>query len=366
MTSGARAMRPLLVAHSGDPGGSNEVVLSLLRHRPPRVEPACLFLADGPAVARARDLAPTEVFPAGPARHVWRAPRTVAALRDAARRHGADVVFAHVRKAHLYAAPAARLLRLPYLWWEHDPPSASRGVRLAARLPADRVVCSSDFTARHQRRLASRPPVVTVYPGIEADGDRPVAPHDPSSPPVVGAVGRLRRYKRHELLLRAAPLVRASRPDVRFRIVGATTPGTDEDYGAELEALAGELGVADALELPGFVSDAGSAMHTLSVLVHAAEDEPFGLVVVEALLQGVPVICPRQGGPAEIVRDGVDGVHAEVEDPRRLAEAIVELVEDPARRRRMGEHGRERVRSSFTAERMAAEAWRVVAEVAGA
>lgn len=358
-------LRPLLVVHSGDPGGSNEVVVSLIRHRPADVEPACLFLADGPAPARVRELGvPVEVQPAGPARHLWRAPKVVQSIRRAAEQHRAGLLFAHVRKAHLYASAAARLDRLPYLWWEHDPPSTAPGVRLAARLPADWIICSSEFTASHQRSLGGSAQVSAVLCGVEVDPAAPVAEHATDSPPIVVSVGRLRRYKRHELLVRAAPRVLASCPATRFRIIGASTPGVDEDYPAELHALSRSLGISQSIDFAGFVSGAGGVMHEASVLVHLAEAEPFGLVVVEAMLQGVPVICPRDGGPAEIVRDGVDGIHVDPEDVEELAQAIVTLVSDAGLRGRMGEEGRERATRCFAAERMARETWKIVADVA--
>ena len=108
----------------------------------------------------------------------------------------------------------------------------------------------------------------------------------------------------------------------------------------------------------GHVQAAAATMREYDVVVHTAELEPFGLVVAEALLHGVPVVCPRDGGPAEIVRDGIDGIHVDVEDPEALAQAILALVRDPALRERWaGRRGpRERAlhRGADGARRMAA------------
>jgi glycosyltransferase involved in cell wall biosynthesis len=144
-------------------------------------------------------------------------------------------------------------------------------------------------------------------------------------------------------------------------VLGDAAPGLDEDYPAELAAVARELAVDGAVEFAGHVAE---PMRGIDVLVHAAELEPFGLVMVEAMLAGLPVVAPREGGPVEIVRDGVDGLLVDVTDAGAVAAAVLSLVGDPALRARMGAAGRERALERFTAERMARENWELVARVA--
>lgn len=357
-------LRPLLVSHSAGPGGSNEVILSLLRHRPSEVEPTCVFLGDGPAAGSVRRLGiEVAVVEAGPMRALWRAPLVLSSLIRLIRSTDADVVFAHVPKAHAFASLASLAARVPYLWWQHDPPHVRPRVQaIAARLPARAVVCSSEFSAERFRSLGGRAPVLRVYCGTELGGRLPTHRHERSEGAVVGSVGRLQRYKRHELLLQAARLVLREVPTTRFRIVGGPTPGVDPGYADELAALAGSLG--GSAELTGHVDDAPGRMAELDVLVHPAELEPFGLVLVEAMARGVPVVCRPEGGPAEIVRDGVDGLHCDPEDPHALAEAILTLVRDPALRSELARAAAARARSEFSAERMAREAWRIVEAVA--
>ena len=153
-------------------------------------------------------------------------------------------------------------------------------------------------------------------------------------------------------------------PAARLRVIGDASPTLDAGYPDELSAAAARLGVAGAVDFTGHVDDVPAAMRALDVLVHTAEGEPFGLVLVEAMLSGVPVIAPHEGGPAEIVRDGVDGLLVDVTDPRVLADAILSLARDPARRRLLGAAGRTRALERFTAERMAAEAWAITRDVA--
>jgi glycosyltransferase involved in cell wall biosynthesis len=345
-------MRPLLVSHTAAPGGSNTVLLAMLDRRPPGVEPACVFLADGPVRDQVRTRGvPVALVETGRARHLHRAPRAIRALAALARGHDADVVFSHLAKAHLYAAPAARTAGIPALWWQHALPGQQQlQHRVAERMGAAAIVCSSDFTAAMQRARTPGTPVERIHPGT------PPAPPAPAGDGThVGTIARLQRWKRIERLLDAVPLVLARRPDARFAVIGS---GVDPAYEAELRAR------GDRVAFTGHRDDPWTAGFDL--LVHTAELEPFGLVVAEALARAVPVIAPRTGGPAEIVRDAVDGLLVDPDDPRALAAAIVALLDDPERRRRMGEAGRAHVTERFSEERMTREAWQLAERVAAA
>jgi glycosyltransferase involved in cell wall biosynthesis len=361
-------MRVLHVSHSAMPGGSNEVLLSLIRHRPQDVTCACVFLQAGPVEAAAREAgAATAIVDAGRAREFWHAPRVVRQLRGAIRAHGAGLVFGHVSKAHLYASVAARLEGTPYVF--RQPERRGQKVlmhELAGRLPAAAVVCSSNFTAAEQRARWPGAPVLRVHPGREVAELPPPRVHRAGAADavVLGVVGRLQRWKRVELVLRALPAVLAEVPHARLRVIGDAWPGLDEDYPGWLREEARRLGVERAVEFTGHVAGADAAMLELDALVHAAELEPFGLVLVEAMLRGVPVVAPAAGGPAEIVRDGVDGLLVDPERSADLAAAIVALAVDPQRRTAMGAEGRRRALERFSAERMARDLWAVGRAVA--
>jgi glycosyltransferase involved in cell wall biosynthesis len=356
-------MRVLIVAHSGVEGGSNNTIFSLLEHRPPGVEATWVFLEDGPAIRRVD--VPWALVPAGRAREVWKVRGTVRRLRAAIRETGAEVVFAHITKAHLYASVAARLEGVPYLWWQQERYGQKPLMhQVSGRLRADAVICSADHTAAEQRRRFPGTPVIRVHLGVPTDPLPPPREHGDRDELLLGVVGRLQRWKRVELAIRALPAVRAAVPNARLRVIGTAFPGLDEDYPGELRAEAERLGVAEAVDFAGHIDDGAGAIGGLDVLVHCAELEPFGLVPVEAMLHGVPPVVPDEGGPRETVRHGVDGLRVDPTDADALAAAIIELAKDPARRAKMGDAGRERVLARFTSERMAQRAWAVVAAVA--
>jgi L-malate glycosyltransferase len=354
--------RPLLVAHTAAPGGSGEVLLALLEHRPAGVEPAVVFLTEGPLVRRARALGvPTAIVPAGAGRqlHLW--PGLVRRLRGAIRAHRADLVFAHHAKAQLYAGPAARLEGVPALWWRHSRVRDERHLdAVVDRLPTDLVVCSSEQHAELQRRHSPGRAVAVVHPGT------PLPPLEPRPDGLaIGIAGRLQRLKAVERLLYAAPAVLAAEPSARFVVIGGAVPGPDADYEAELQALARELGIAGAVAFTGHLPDAPSRIGELAVLAHACEQESFGLVIVEAMARAVPVVVPDAGGPVEIVRHGTDGLRVDVTDPAAFSAALLDLLRDPGRRAAMGAAARERVAERFTVERMAERAWSLAAGLAG-
>lgn len=159
--------------------------------------------------------------------------------------------------------------------------------------------------------------------------------------------GRLHPEKGQSYLFRALPAIRrlVSRPIVVF--VAGTGP-FESAYRAEVQAL----GCADIVRFLGFRRDLPNLMAASDLVVLPSVAEAFGLVVAEALYLGTPVVATRVGGIPEIVEEGVDGVLVPPADDRALADAIVGLLEDPERRRRLSGAGRERIVGSFGFEKM--------------
>jgi len=356
----------LLVSHSAQPGGSNTTIASLLQHRPADADCSIVFLENGPVLGQLRALGyPAALVDAGRAREAWRAPGVVGALRRAITAHRADVVFAHVTKAHLYASAAARLARVPYLWWQHERRSQKPIMHLLSGwLPADAVICSSDWTAAEQRAPKGGR-VWTIHPGAELDPAPRRHSHRAGAdgPVVIGVVGRLQRWKRVELALQTMRIVLQREPQARMRVIGGATPGLDEGYDGELRRLVYELEIENAVDFVGHADDVDAELAELDILLHTAQAEPFGLVLVESMARAVPVVAVAEGGPTEIVRPGEDGLLCD-DDPAGLAEAVLNLARDPERRAAMGERARERALKGFGATRMADEAWALVRSVA--
>jgi glycosyltransferase involved in cell wall biosynthesis len=216
-----------------------------------------------------------------------------------------------------------------------------------------------DRVPRHWRRadvvLADSQAVADRLEGLEAhvvgcpvELDPPdVAPPWEPGGEIVGFVGRLEPRKGPLDLARAAPRIRAARPDARVVLVGDDPFGADPAY---TEAVRSAPGV----EVHGWVEDAAGLMRHLDVLVLPSHAEPFGTVLAEAMAAGTPVVATRVGGLPEVVDDGVTGRLVAPGRPDELADAVVEVL---GRRAEMGAAARERARrfgADAYAERVAA------------
>lgn len=155
--------------------------------------------------------------------------------------------------------------------------------------------------------------------------------------PVFVAVGRLTRQKNYPLLLKAAALARADAP-LRLMILGAG------ELRRELEALAGSLGIADAVAFLGFRENPFAYLARARGLVLSSSWEGFPNVLLEAMALSAPVIATRcPSGPEEIITHGVNGLLAPVDDPPALAAALTLLGTDADLAGRLGKAGRLRV-----------------------
>jgi glycosyltransferase involved in cell wall biosynthesis len=180
---------------------------------------------------------------------------------------------------------------------------------------------------RHARRVA------VVEPGIDLDRFRAgavppeaVAALRGGAPLVIGSIGRLSRQKGYDLLIEATPALLAAHPGARVLIAG------DGPERTALERRARELDVSHAVRLPGYVPDPRAVYAALDIFVAPSRHEGFGIVFLEAMAMGVPVIGTRVVGSRDAVQDGRTGLLAPAEDPAALAQHILALAADAALR----------------------------------
>jgi glycosyltransferase involved in cell wall biosynthesis len=286
----------------------------------------------------------------------WKTPRDLAYLPDLVRylkREAPDVLLAATPFLNLEAVWAGRLAgaagtriavserhNLSFRIQHKPRQRALPPLIRRAYTMADSIVAVSDAVGDDLASVTGIPreSITTIYnPVVTPDlRGRALEPMDhpwfaPGEPPVVISVGRLVMVKDYPTLLRAFARVRALR-DVRLLILGEDkdAQGTARRR-AELMALAAELGVAAAVELPGFAPNPLAYMARAAVFVLSSAWEGFGNVLVEALACGCPVVstdCPS--GPREILDDGRYGRLVPVGDDAALAGAILATLDAPA------------------------------------
>ncbi len=168
----------------------------------------------------------------------------------------------------------------------------------------------------------------------------------PEEAVVLVAVGRLSPEKGYDVLLSAIPRMQSVFPQTILAVVGA---GPSE---ADLAALIARMGLESAVRLVGFVADVGPWLSAADIVVVPSRSEGQGLVALEAMAVGVPVVASRVGGLPEVIKDGVTGLLVVPDDAEGLADALICLARQPDMRQRMGEAGRMRVEDSFSIETM--------------
>jgi glycosyltransferase involved in cell wall biosynthesis/SAM-dependent methyltransferase len=351
------------VSPCATPGGAERALSSLARQLPGvGFSPICALLAHGEAEQWFRRAGcETHVLSAHRTREVTKAIRTISTIRDLIRATGTSVVVSNQSKGHIYGGIAALAARVPAVFWQQGIPRANALERMAAAIPARAIVCSSDAARAAQSELASQDRVFKIHLGIETGevcarkGSGKKIKESlgwDSTTPVVGIVGRLERWKGQEDFLRAAAIVARTHRIVNFAVVGGAVLGWEGSYPEELRRLATRLGIKDRVHFAGYQADVYPWFDALDVVVHASDREPFGLVLVEAMALGKPLIATAAGGPTEIIEEGISGLLVPPRNPEHLADAIARVLDDDDLSVKLARGASDRARE-FSEERMA-------------
>jgi glycosyltransferase involved in cell wall biosynthesis len=347
-------------------GGAENMLWTFLRKIDrSRVEPMVVFLEHGPFESEVNALGiRTAVIPAGRLREFGRAASVVRALRATIRTEQPDLILNWSAKTQLYGSSAATSvgIRDRVLWWQHGIPHGHRLDRVSTALPALAIGCSSRAASEAQALVRPHRPTFVVHPGIDPPSLGSLGGVElrqslglPTDRPIVGVIGRLELGKRQDRLLRALARLHRAGHKIHGLIVGGDAFGTSPDYEPHLHRLSIDLDLNDQVTFTGQVSDPSPYLRAMDVFVSTSPRDAFGLVLLEAMAVGLPIVASDSGGPSEIIESDRSGILVAEPTEELFATAIETLVVDPELRSRFGEAGRERFRRSFTAERMARE-----------
>jgi len=362
ITSGRRP-RVVYLDHVARLSGAEIALSRLLDAVRDDVEAHVILAEDGPLVARLSAAgAAVEVLPMADrvrearkgemtgSRPPWGAvvdlARYIWVLRARLRQLEPDLVHTNSLKAAIYGGLAARLAGRRLVWHIRDriasdylPRAAVLGVRGLSRLLPHRILANSVTT------LATLPPSArtsVLYNALTpADALAPARSGTvrsegvPGEALTVAMVGRIAPWKGHDILLRAFATAFAGGPQ-RLHVIGDAMFG-EESYADGLRSLAATLEIEKQVVWRGFRSDVAAELALVDVLVHCSTTpEPFGSVVVEGMLAGLPVVAAADGGPVEIIDTGRDGLLVPPGDVAALAQALNTLDRDPELRQRLG------------------------------
>jgi glycosyltransferase involved in cell wall biosynthesis len=293
--------------------------------------------------------------------------RVVADLCDWLVAEGVDVVHTHSYRPNLQGRLAALPLRgngvrivAHYHSASDDKRNEEGTLTLERSLTAvtDRVIACSQAAGDHVADLLGVPPerLTVVHNAVDtarfAGGDRAAARAAlgiPAGRPAVALVGRIDEQKGQADYVRAAARVRAAHPDALLLLVGSTAK---DDVAEPVRDLIRAEGVEDVVRFTGYVDDMPGLYAAIDVLAAPSRSEGFGLMLVEAMAAGVPIVASAVGAIPEVVGDG-PALLVPPYDPAALATAINRVLADREAARAMAAAGRERARA-FSWERSAA------------
>lgn len=262
-----------------------------------------------------------------------------------------DVVQACDRYSNIFALPAAALAGTAVRVGgrrELSPPGQTRGHRMLMRLAyrcAHHVVANSSGAANCLRSEGVAPAKIALIPnGIDVGLFAPR--HAPGPDLVVSTVANLRPGKGHDVLLRAAALVLTQRPSVRFRLIG----GGPLD--ADLQELARTLGVSHAVDFLGHRDDVPAQLAGSDLYAFPSLTEAFPNGLIEGMAAGLPVVASDAPGINELIRQDCTGLLVPAGNHAALADAILQLANDPARAARLAAAAHAAVQSRYSFERM--------------
>ena len=226
----------------------------------------------------------------------------------------------------------------------------------ALRRSRSRTIVQNPDNARFVESLGVRPKRISLVPGAGVDIRRFQPRPEPEGPVRVAMVSRLLWDKGVREFVDAATLVRKARDDIVFTLVGTPDDGNPTSVSSQQVRSWVDAGL---VEWWGYCEDIAEILACSHIAVLPSYGEGMPKTLLEAAACGRPIVATDVSGCRDVVHHGGNGLLVPVRDARALADAILALAGDPARRAAMGAEGRRRAETEFAAERINEETLRV-------
>lgn len=352
VADGGKALIPLLeILGNAIVGGMESYVLSLARRLPrDRFKMLCLCPFESRLTEDLRK-AEVDVYISPLSEDVqW---ETLQLAMTIIRVHGVKLLHAHLPNAHLLASLLSSITGVPAVATIHGRSIPMRELEISQLgFTHVTVVCQNAY----MHALGVGIPEERVHlirNGVDCDRfANSGSTHYlhgvlgiPATHQLIGFVGRLSPEKAPDMFVRMASLLHGPFPDKHFVMVG------EGPLLSELRALVDDLRLAHRIHFAGLQSDMPAVYHSLELLVSSSTTEGMPFALMEGMAAGLATVATQVGGVPEIVEVGTTGLLAEPGEPHRLAQAVAELMRDPARRIAMGAAATLRVQEKFSLEK---------------
>ena len=283
---------------------------------------------------------------------IWRIRRQLESLL---RKQSFDAVVCHMAWPMAMFGKTAARMGCKLAFWAHDVPEGRHWLeRWARRITPDSVIVNSRFTEKSVHKLyAHAPRRLIYYPVALRESGSERLRRDavrgelgvPDDTAVIIQVSRMEPWKGHVLHLEALAHLNKSCDRWACWMVGGPQRAEEERYMRELEQMAATLGIADRVRFLGQRSDVPQLLAAADIFCQPNRNpEPFGIVFIEALAAGLPVVATAMGAAPEIV-DASCGLLTPPHDPPALGQALEQCVESPELRQTLGRNGPRRART---------------------
>ncbi len=365
---GAAACLVFLSNHGDFIGGGEFSFVDLVEKLDSLYRTVAVTPSAGAVRNRLRESAVPTVVVSLPRIRPWnlhRIARAVLRLVRIGRRVRAGLLYANGPRSAFYAGIAGRLIQVPVVWHcrvaAKDPYLDPLLVRLSTLIVANSRATADRF------RAGVRPKVRVVYNGIRLERfssatDAPLS-RIVRKKKILLMAARASRDKRHDIALSVFDALSKRFENLHLVCIGGRDP-KDPDWWKGLMSRTRRCRFPEHIHWLGHLDNPAPWFVAATLLLHTADNEAFGRVLVEAMAAGTPVVASKSGGIPEIVRDGIDGILVHPGDTGEFCDAVVKLLEDERLYMKCAESAQGRA-LTFSLERHVTEMRLVLEQAAG-